>query len=62
MLIYNNTIVTDEKQLANIFNNHYVNIIEKSTCENDMIRNIITKYENNPSITENNEEIHIILL
>ena len=47
MLIYNNTIATDEKQLATIFNNHYVNIIakctgvkrcsinyEKVTCEN----------------------------
>ncbi len=30
-LIKNNEIVTDEKQLTEIFNDHYINIVEKSS-------------------------------
>ena len=31
MLQQNNSIITDEKELTTIFNDHYINIVEKSS-------------------------------
>ena len=57
MLEENNTIVRDDKQIANIFNDLFVNIVERSTgkkidtsCKNESIDNIILKYKDHPSI------------
>ena len=62
MLNHSGSIITEEEKIANTFNNHYINIVEKSTGikpntlghENDdsQINEIIKKYENHPSILE----------
>ena len=63
-LVKNNAIVTEDKELTEIFNDHYINIVEKSSgvkpCstadtvatddDRQIIRLILEKYENHPSI------------
>ena len=63
-LIKNNAIVTEDKELTEIFNDHYINIVEKSSgvkpCsiadmvatddDRQIIRLILEKYKNHPSI------------
>ena len=63
-LVHNNAIVTDEQQLTEIFNDHYINLVEKSSGKkptslaNDtgisddrqIVRLISEKYKNHPSI------------
>ena len=63
-LVKNNEIVTDDQQLTEIFNDHYINIVEKSSgvkpCNiadtvatddyRQIIRLILEKYKNHPSI------------
>ena len=63
-LVHNNAIVTDEQELTEIFNDHYINLVEKSsgkkpTClandtgisdDRQIVRLIIEKYKNHPSI------------
>ena len=63
-LVHNNQIVTDDYQLTEIFNNHYINIVEKTsgqkpfniadTVETDddgqLVRLILDKYKNHPSV------------
>ena len=56
-----NKMITDDKCLAKLFNEHYINIVERSSgskpekmvCHNedfDILHNIIKKYENHTSI------------
>ena len=52
-----NTIIRDDKEIANIFNDFFVSIIERSTgkkvdtsSKNESIENIILKYKDHPSI------------
>ena len=53
----NNTIIKDDMEIANIFNDFFVDIIERSTgkkvdtsSKNESIENIILKYKDHPSI------------
>ena len=71
MLIQNDEIITEEKDLAEFFNKHYLNIVEKSCgrkpvnvammhniCDNDTAINvIIVAYRNHPSVTKIKEII-----
>ena len=71
MLIQNDEIITEEKDLVETFNKHYVNIIEKSSgikpvnvamrhnnCDNDAAINVtIEAYKNHPSVTKIKEII-----
>ena len=71
MLIQNDEIITEEKDLVEIFNKHYINIVEKSSgikpvnvammhniCDNDTAINVIIEaYKNHPSVTEIKEII-----
>ena len=62
MLKKDDSVVTKEKEIVEIFNNHYINIVEKSTGlkpnvleeENGLhqIHDIIKKYQEHPSIVE----------
>ena len=63
-LVHNNAIVTDEQELTEIFNDHYINLVEKSSGkkptslakdtgisdDRQIVRLIIEKYKNHPSI------------
>ena len=60
-LIHQNKLISDEKQLAKLFNSYYINIVEKSSdtktlgtnLENTSIqsvRDIVNSYKNHPSI------------
>ena len=60
MLLENEEIIKDEHEIANMFNDHFVNVVER-TCSHqkgyirpkrqmDSIEDIITNYENHPSI------------
>ena len=63
-LVKNNAIVTEDKELTEIFNDHYINIVEKSSgikpCsiadtvatddDRQIIRLILEEYKNHPSI------------
>ena len=62
-LIHKNKIISDEKQLTKLFNNYYINIVEKSSgtepktsgtnFENtsvQSVRDIANSYKNHPSI------------
>ena len=78
MLQQNNSIITDEKELTTIFNDHYINIVEKSSgikpnsiiyedAKNKevVIMNIITKFKEHPSIIkikENNTDTSNVFL
>ena len=71
MLIQNDEKITEVKDLAETFNKHYINIVEKSSgikpvnvaimhniCDNDTAINVITDaYENHPSVTKIKEII-----
>ena len=63
MIIENDSLVTDDKKLATIFNDHYINIIEKSSGikqnftnygdgknKKEIVENIVKNFENHPSI------------
>ena len=64
MLRDDNKMITDDKLLAKLFNEHYINIVEQSSglkpkkivCDNQdfderlLLHNIIKKYENHSSI------------
>ena len=64
MLRGDNKMITDDKRLAKLFNEHYINIIERSSglkpekivCHNEdfdkriVLHNIIKKYENQSSV------------
>ena len=64
MLRGDNKMITDDKRLAKLFNEHYINIVERSSglkpekivCHNEkfdkiiVLHNIIKKYENHSSI------------
>ena len=59
--------IDDEKELVELFNNHYINIVEKTSGKppeysfgnyennSDIVNAIIKKYENHPSILKINE-------
>ena len=63
-LVRNDTIVTDDQELAEIFNHHYVNIVEKSSGkkpislakdigisdDRQIVRLILDKYKYHPSV------------
>ena len=64
-IIDKNNIITKEEDLTNLFNEHYINIVEKSTGvkpislfeykevnDIEVLSSIITKYKNHPSIIE----------
>ena len=64
-IVHNNIVITDDNQLTELFNHHYINIVEKSsgikpTCLNeidhktnlDIISEILLKYKDHPSIIE----------
>ena len=71
MLIQNDEIITEEKDLVETFNKHYVNFVEKSSgikpfnvpmrhnkCDNDAAINVIIEaYKNHPSVTKIKEII-----
>ena len=60
----NDTVVTDDQELTEIFNDHYVNIVEKSSGkkpvnlaeytgisdDQQIVRLILDKYKNHPSV------------
>ena len=64
MLVTDDKVVTDELELSEIFNNHYVNIVEKSSGrkptslantigsddDREIVQKIIEKYKDHPSI------------
>ena len=70
-LIQNDEIITEEKDLLETFNKHYINIVERSSgikpvdvammhniCDNDTAINVITEtYKNHPSVTKIKEII-----
>ena len=65
-LIQNDEIITEEKDLLETFNKHYINIVERSSgikpvdvtmmhniCDNDTAINVIIEtYKNHPSVTK----------
>ena len=71
MLIQNNKIITEEKDLAETFNKHFINIVEKSSgikpvnatmmhyiCDNGTAINVIIEaYQYHPSVTKIKEII-----
>ena len=71
MLIQNDEIITDGKELVETFNKHYINIVEKSSrikpvnvammhniCDNDTAINVIVEaYKNHPNVTKIKEII-----
>ena len=70
MLIQNDEITTKEKDLAEPFKKHYINVVEKSSekktvydamhniCDNDTAINVIIEgYKNHPSVTKIKEII-----
>ena len=70
-LIQNGEIITEEKNLVETFNNHYINIVERSSgikpvdvammhnmCDNDTAINVIIEaYKDHPSVTKIKEII-----
>ena len=71
LLIQNDEIITEEKELVENFSKHYINIVEKSSgikpvnvammhniCDNDTVINVIIEaYKNHPSVTKIKEII-----
>ena len=71
MLPHNDEIITEEKDLAETFNKHYINIVEMSSglkpvnvamihniCDNDTTINVIIEdYKNYPNVTKIEEII-----
>ena len=69
-LIHNNSVIMDDKELTSLFNDHYINVVEKTTgvkpfCisdgnfknKNELICDIISRYKNHPSIVKVKEMI-----
>ena len=69
-LIQNNSVITDDKKLTFLFNDHYIIIVENTTgikpfCisdgnfnkKNEFIWDIISRYKNHPSIVKVKEMI-----
>ena len=68
-LVKNNRIVTEDRELVEIFNDHYINIVEKSSCvkpckiadtlstddDRQIIGLILDKYKDHPSISAINQ-------
>ena len=65
MIIHNDSLITDEKELTELFNEQYINIVEKSSgikpsClsnikeknNEEIISSILKKYENHPSVAK----------
>ena len=64
MLIENDKIITNEKELVENFNNHYINIVENScgktpsnialekniSNKNEILDKILSRYSNHPSV------------
>ena len=70
MLPHNDEIITEEKDLAETFNKHYINIVEKSSgirpvtvaimdniCDNGTAINVIIETYNHLSVTKIKEII-----
>ena len=71
MLIQNDEIITEEKELLEAFNKRYINTVEKSSgikpvnvavmhniCDNDTAINVITEvYKNHPNVAKIKEII-----
>ena len=69
----NGDLISDESKLAEIFNNHYINIVETTmgtppnslgnpldpTSDSSTVREIIAKFQNNPSIIKIREKFTI---
>ena len=63
-LVKNETVITDDQELAEILNDHYINIVEKSSGkksislakitgisdDRQIVRLIVDKYKNHPSV------------
>ena len=63
-LVHNNQIVTDDSELTEIFNNHYINIVEKTSGQKPcnisdtvkydddrlLVKLILEKYKDHPSV------------
>ena len=63
-LVKNDTVITDDQELTEIFNEHYVNIVEKSSGkkpnsiakdveisdDRQIVRLILEKYKDHPSV------------
>ena len=63
-LVENDTVITDDQELAEILNDHYINILEKSSGkkpislekntrisdDRQIVRLILDKYKNHPSV------------
>ena len=66
MLRYDEKMITDEKKLVQLFNDHYINIVERScdfepeklefdigsSNKNEVLSSILDKYRNHPSIVK----------
>ena len=65
MIIDNGRLITDDKELSTMLNNHYINIVEKSSGvkpisidlnniknKQGVIKNIIKSFKNHPSIVK----------
>ena len=57
MLEHDGSVIKDDKKIANIFNDLFVHIVERTTDkkvepldENETLENIILKYKDHPSI------------
>ena len=75
MLVEKDSLITKDEEIANILNDHYINIVEKSsglkpiqinydkvTDKRILINNIIEKFCDHPSITNiKNENSHIFV-
>ena len=71
MLINNDEMVTDDKTLAKTFNEHYINIVERSSglkpekmefynplhTSRNILHSIIDRYKNHPSILKIKSEV-----
>ena len=68
-----NKMITDDKLLAKLFNEHYINIVERSSglkrekraCHNEVfdkrivLHNIIKKYENHSGIIKSKDNMPV---
>ena len=74
-LIDGKNVITDEYELSQIFNKHYINIVEKSygnkpnkigttlgsLNDSDVIDRIIKSYQNNPSVLKIKKKVWLRL-
>ena len=59
MLRDDEKMITDDKKLVQLFNDHYINIVERScefdigsTNKTEVLSSILDKYRNHPSIAK----------